>query len=124
MGILIISGGQTGADKAGLMAAKKVGFATGGIAPKGYKNELGVDLELKTIYQLEESTHFNYAKRTQLNVKKADCTLIFSENSNSKGTQLTMKFCIQFNKPFLLLAPSNSNAICLAKSFLAKSAEQ
>ena len=119
MEILIISGGQTGADKAGLMAAKQVGFATGGIAPKGYKTELGTDLELKSIYQLEESTHSNYAKRTQLNVQKADCTLIFSENSNSKGTQLTMKFCIQFNKPFLLLAPSNSNAISMVKSFLA-----
>lgn len=119
MEILIISGGQTGADKAGLMAAKQVGFATGGYAPKGYKTELGADLELKSIYQLEESTHSNYAKRTQLNVQKADCTLIFSENSNSKGTQLTMKLCLQFNKPFLLLAPSNSNVISMVKLFLA-----
>ena len=118
MGILIISGGQTGADKAGLMAAKKIGFATGGIAPKGYKTELGVDLELKTIYQLEESTNSNYAKRTQLNVQKADCTVVFSENCNSKGTQLTMASCIQYNKPFLLVAPSNTNAISLVTSFL------
>ena len=37
----IISGGQTGADKGGLIAAKKANIKTGGIAPKGFMTEAG-----------------------------------------------------------------------------------
>jgi hypothetical protein len=35
----LISGGQTGADRAGLEAAKALGIATGGTAPKGWRIE-------------------------------------------------------------------------------------
>ena len=59
MAILIISGGQTGADMAGLMAAKKVGFNTGGFAPKGFKTELSSNLMLNLIYNNKSGKAFS-----------------------------------------------------------------
>jgi len=39
---MVISGGQTGADRGGLIAAKELGIPTGGTAPLGYKTEAGM----------------------------------------------------------------------------------
>lgn len=101
MGYKIISGGQTGADLAGLKAAKEIGIKTGGIAPKTYRTELGPNLALKSIYELDEDSDFSYTPRTLKNVKNSDCTIIIYHNRNSPGTNLTRKYCREQNKPFL-----------------------
>ncbi|MFM7602888.1 MAG: YpsA SLOG family protein [Pseudanabaena sp.] len=98
---LIISGGQTGADWGGLLAAADVGIATGGLAPKGYLTELGANLELAE-FGLVESDSADYEVRTVHNVLAADATVIFADHIHSDGTKLTIASCIKHQKPYLI----------------------
>ncbi len=102
----IISGGQTGADKGALIAALECGIPTGGMAPKGFKTEIGTDLTLLTKYKLIESDSSDYTVRTLKNVKTSDCTIIFCDKY-SKGSVLTEKLCVENNKPFLKINTLN-----------------
>ena len=63
----VISGGQTGADRAGLEAAKKAGIETGGYCPKDYLTEKGPDKSLKGFGLIETETR-EYTERTELNL--------------------------------------------------------
>jgi len=110
--IRVISGGQIGADKIGLEEAKKLGFQTGGTAPKKYQTSRGSDLSLKdygvseisdadtTSYQGRERT---YGPRTEQNVLKSDVTLIYTVEGkeDSPGSRLTRNLAKKHNKPFL-----------------------
>lgn len=98
---LIISGGQTGADWGGLLAAADLGLATGGLAPKGYRTELGENLELAK-FGLQESDRTEYEVRTVHNVQAADATVIFADRLHSDGTKLTIESCIKYAKPYLI----------------------
>jgi hypothetical protein len=98
---LIISGGQTGADWGGLLAATDVGIASGGLAPKGYLTELGANLELAK-FGLLESDSADYEVRTVHNVLAADATVIFADQFHSDGTKLTIDSCIKYQKPYLI----------------------
>lgn len=97
----IISGGQTGADSGGLMAAKILGISTGGFAPKNFYTEDGPNYDLKHIYGLTE-TNGGYTKRTEINIDISDGTVIFSPITHSPGTVLTIKMCELLNRPYLL----------------------
>lgn len=99
----VISGGQTGADIAGLIAAKQVGIGTGGTAPKNYRTENGSNYELKTEYGLTEDSSSSYVPRTKKNIVDSDGTLIIAYNLNSAGTKLTHKECVKRGKPHLLI---------------------
>jgi hypothetical protein len=116
----IISGGQTGADLGGLKAALVLGIKTSGRAPKGFKTEVGQNLDLKTIFGLTEDASDDYAKRTLANISSSDATLIFASNSKSPGTKLTIKNCETQKKPYLLIDPSSLNAVDLTLKFLQK----
>ena len=85
----IISGGQTGADIAGLRAAKLGHLETGGTAPKGYRTLNGPNLELRDIYGLVEHFSASYPPRTGVNVKDSDGTIRFASNFNSPGERCT-----------------------------------
>ncbi|MFP7756270.1 YpsA SLOG family protein [Thermodesulfobacteriota bacterium B35] len=61
----IISGGQTGADQAGLDVTIKLGIPHGGAIPKGRMTEAGV---LPDRYNLDELTTKSYPKRTEKRV--------------------------------------------------------
>lgn len=105
--ILIISGGQTGADQGGLRAAEALGIATGGYAPKNYWTERGQNLKLQYRWGLleHEHTHFDYAARTEANVKLADATVIFGRRS--QGSNLTERLCKTHNKPLIWIMNSS-----------------
>lgn len=103
----IISGGQTGADQAGLLAAEELGIQTGGTAPLGYRTETGVNLELRDRFGLSESFSKSYGVRTARNVVDSDATVILAYNERSTGTNLTIKLCRQHNKPYIVLNPQN-----------------
>ena len=98
----IISGGQTGADRAGLDAAKESGIVTGGRCPKGFRTETGADQSLKQ-YGLTETASSDYSERTKLNVLDSDGTVIFADVSNgkitSRGSLLTFKTARENDKP-------------------------
>jgi hypothetical protein len=100
---LIISGGQSGADLGGLFAAEALGIKTGGEAPLGFRTEQGRQMLLQYRFGLHEGVSRNYSFRTMNNVINSDATLIVATDFSSKGTVQTIKYCNQFNKPFLLL---------------------
>jgi hypothetical protein len=95
----IISGGQTGADQAGLRVAKALKISTGGWIPKGYKTEEGERPSLGLKYGLKETDTGDYPKRTWLNVQNSDGTLIFAEKE-SRGSILTQNVCRKLRKPY------------------------
>jgi hypothetical protein len=98
----VISGGQTGADQVGLLAAKKHGIPTGGIACRGYMTVDGAMEEL--LYGLGlVDLNMGYSARTKANAINADCTIIFASDTDSSGTKLTIQTLKKNNKPFLIV---------------------
>lgn len=88
----IRSGGQTGADMAGLIAAQSLGIKTGGVAPLGFRTENGSNPELGSIYGLIEHESDKYPPRTMQNVDDSDGTIAFLLR-NSVGTKYTIGYC-------------------------------
>lgn len=94
----IISGGQTGADQAGLRAAKRLGLETGGWMPRGFKTEGPNRPEFAAEYGMRETESADYPPRTGMNVRDADATVIFTANPDSAGTQLTLRRALAARK--------------------------
>lgn len=110
----IISGGQNGADQAGLIAARAVGLQTGGHAPKDFKTLDGPLPELKKFGLIEDKSP-NYPPRTKKNVKNSDGTVRFAYNWSSYGEICTLKAINQYSKPHFdvdlnILDSNNVNA--------------
>lgn len=95
----IISGGQTGADRAALDAALECQFEIGGFCPKGRKAEDGVIDKKYPLVEIDGG----YEERTLKNVLAADITAIFYNATVSGGTAQTLKFCKEHKKPFKLI---------------------
>lgn len=115
----LISGGQTGADRAGFDAAFKLGIAIGGWVPKGRLAEDGIVPERYT--GLTESESAEYAIRTRLNVRDSDATLIFTFGHPQGGTALTGDIAVELAKPVLIVdcaALVRSAAVALISSWL------
>lgn len=94
----IISGGQTGADQAGLEAGRMLGIQTGGWAPKGWTTEDGPRPRLLGNYGLRECEVSGYPVRTVRNIRDSDGTVIFG-NTKSKGSALTLKLVHANGRP-------------------------
>ena len=94
----IISGGQTGADRAALDVAIKLGIPHGGWIPKGRKTENG---PLPVIYQLQEMPTDSYPARTEQNVIDSDGTFIFSRGKLTGGTDYTRQITLKHKKQLL-----------------------
>jgi len=93
----IISGAQTGADRAGIDAAIEVGIEYGGWLPKGRKSEDG---QVPAKYtEMQEMTKGGYPKRTEQNVKDSDGTVIFSYGKLESGSALTKRLAKKHEKP-------------------------
>jgi len=97
----IISGGQTGADRAALDAAIETDIPHGGWVPKGRLAEDGV---IPPSYHLNEMPTDSYALRTEQNVVDSDGTLILSHGPLSGGSALTQelaekheRFCLHID---------------------------
>ena len=95
----VISGGQTGADRAALVVAKAAGIATGGWMPKGFRAHDGERPEFAALYGMSEHASHRYPPRTALNVKEADVTLRIASDWNSPGELLTLQFCERYGRP-------------------------
>jgi hypothetical protein len=92
----IISGGQTGADRAALDFAIENNIPHGGWIPKGRMTEEG---PLSRRYDLKETITSNYEERTEKNILDSDATLIFYYGELSGGTLLTYHLAIEHHKP-------------------------
>ncbi len=96
----IISGGQTGIDRAALDATLSLGVACGGWCPEGRLSETG---PIPEKYPLRELPGAGYLERTMQNVRDSDGTVIFHSAQLQGGTKATADFCRQVGKPLLLL---------------------
>ena len=97
----IISGGQTGVDRAALDVALKLKITCGGWCPKGRLAEDGI---IAPRYPLKESFSIKAEIRTELNVLDATGTLILiKDDEMDKGTRFTIEMCKMYNKPYLRL---------------------
>jgi hypothetical protein len=102
----IISGGQTGVDRAALDVALELGIECGGFCPKGRRSEDGIIPEK---YPLIETSTNQYPERTQLNVKTSDGTLMLIDKEADRGTTLTISLCKLHHKPFMVIDLSNED---------------
>jgi hypothetical protein len=116
----IVSGGQTGADRAALHAARAAGVMIAGWIPAGRWAEDGpVD---GAFIELRETTSTAPGERTRLNVRDSDGTLIVSHGALRGGSALTLVVAEALGRPVLhldleriALAP----AVTLARDWLA-----
>ena len=96
----IISGGQTGADRAALDAALSAGIECGGWCPDGRRAEDG---EIPARYPLVGLVGGGYRQRTFRNIEDSDGTAIFYFDRPRGGTELTLAKCIKLSKPYKLI---------------------
>ncbi len=94
----LVSGGQTGADRAALDVAIVLDIDHGGWVPLGRWAEDG---PLDPRYHVEETDSGNPAIRTEWNVRDADATLLFSHGPLTGGSALTLSLAQRLGKPFL-----------------------
>jgi hypothetical protein len=102
----IISGGQTGVDRAALDVAIEMGIPCGGWCPKGRRAEDG---RIPEHYPLEETSSAEYPQRTQMNIEDSDGTLVITWGPPAGGTLLTIRLARKHGKPYLLADLSEKN---------------
>ena len=99
--LVIISGGQTGADRAALDWALKNDIPHGGWCPQG---RLALDGTLDARYKLKETPTDDELERTEWNVRDSEASVVFSLGEKASGTaQKTVTFARKMKKPCLHL---------------------
>ncbi len=96
----VVSGGQTGVDRAALDAARAVGLPCGGWCPR---DRLAEDGPIDPGYPLVETPSADYAQRTEWNVRDSDGTLVVARGRPTGGTALTMTLARRRGKPLLVV---------------------
>ncbi len=117
----IISGGQTGADRAALDVALKFNIPHGGWVPKGRRTESG---PLPEIYDLREMPTDAYKDRTLRNILDSQATVIFGSGRLTGGTRLTLELAKNNSRPHIHIDLSQSDpfeASILLHSFIVDS---
>jgi hypothetical protein len=98
--VKIISGGQTGIDRAALDIALERGIESGGWCPTGRLDEFG---RIPDRYPLKELENGGFTERTLQNVKDSDGTVIMYPGKLSGGTEQTVRFCVEHRRPHELI---------------------
>ena len=104
----IVSGGQTGVDRAALDAALANNFPCGGWCPLGRLSEDG---PIEKQYPLRETPTSVYAERTEWNVRDSDVTLILTWGAATGGTLYTMEMAEKHSKPCFQVDFSECNEV-------------
>lgn len=116
----IISGGQTGVDRAALDVALQHGIACGGWCPAGRLDEFG---KIPARYPVQELRHGGFVERTRQNVSESDGTVIIYNRQLSGGSAETVQFCQELNRPHQLIdtsTVSSETAADVIRDFLAR----
>jgi hypothetical protein len=102
----IVSGGQTGVDRAAFDIALECHIPIGGFCPKGRLAEDGI---IPPKYAVTETPLSEHSQRTLWNVRDSDGTLVLSSLEPRGGTALTIRYAKELAKPFLLLPPTKGS---------------
>jgi hypothetical protein len=102
--VKIISGGQTGVDRAALDVALEHGINAGGWCPTRRLDEFG---RIPDRYPVEELEDGGFIERTLRNVKDSDGTVIIYPGKLSGGTEQTLHFCVEQRRPQELIDASS-----------------
>src|SRR6267378_5122185 len=105
--VKIISGGQTGVDRAALDVALKHGIECGGWCPAGRLDEFG---RIPDQYPVQELQAGSFTERTLQNVKDSDGTVIIFSGKLAGGAEQTVRFCLELRRPHELIYASNFSA--------------
>jgi hypothetical protein len=96
----VVSGGQTGVDRAALDAARAAGLEVGGWCPRGRRAEDGV---IPMDYPLAETPSPRYPQRTAWNVRDSDGTLVLVRGTPMGGSALTVRLATTAGRPLLVV---------------------
>jgi hypothetical protein len=96
----IVSGGQTGVDRAALDVAIHLQIPHGGWCPRG---RLAEDGPIAANYQLRETAESEYSVRTERNVIDSQATLVLHYHDLSGGTKLTVQLADRYRRPRMLI---------------------
>lgn len=94
----IVSGGQTGVDRAALDVAIYLELEHGGWCPRGRRAEDG---RIPKMYKLKSTSSAHYAIRTEQNVIDSDGTCLLYRGQTMGGTELTRKLALKHRRPLL-----------------------
>ena len=113
----VVSGGQTGVDRAALDAALALGLACGGWCPRG---RLAEDGKVPDRYPLVETPSDDYEQRTEWNVRDSDGTLILYRGVLKGGSALTARLAERYDRPSLVLDLMSAPDPLLIREWIAK----
>ncbi len=113
--IRIVSGGQTGVDRAALDTALALGVPCGGWCPGGRFAEDG---RIEDRYPLTETPSEKTAQRTEWNVRDSDGTLVLTRGEPSGGTALTIRLARRLARPFLVVDPTAERDVDRVRSWI------
>ncbi len=113
----IVSGAQTGVDRAALDVALALGYPCGGWVPKGRRSEDG---RVPASYPVRETGGRGYAERTLLNVRDSDATLILTRGKPTGGTALTLEYALNLDRPSRVVDLLGANTPGQVKEWLAE----
>ncbi len=111
----IISGGQTGVDRAALDVAIELGIVCGGWCPKGRASEQG---PIPDRYPLTETPSGDPAQRTEWNVRDTDATLIIAQGKLTGGAALTQRLATSLPRPCLIIDPAEATSAATVRAWL------
>jgi Circularly permutated YpsA SLOG family len=99
----IISGGQTGVDRAALDVALRHGIKCCGWCPAGRLDEFG---KIPDHYPIQELQGGGFTERTLQNVKDSDGTVVIYAVELRGGTEQTVRCCVDLKRPHQLIDAS------------------
>ena len=112
---MVVSGGQTGVDRAALDVALERGIPCGGWCPNG---RLAEDGPISPRYPLNETTSADYGQRTEWNVRDSDGTLILNRGRLGGGTAQTVDLAARLGKPHLILDPAKRSSCAAVRAWV------
>lgn len=110
----IVSGGQTGVDRAALEFGRRVGIAIGGWCPAGgWAEDLAEPPGVLALFpELRPTPSSDPAERTRWNVRDSDATLVLTRGGvTSPGTALTISVAEELGRPHLVVDVVDVDAV-------------